>query len=190
MALQGRGAFLAMPMVLWILLAALLVYGVAFVLATIKFVPHGRIGIVTTKGGHRYVLGQGLHLILPIGNSVFNVPKGPERMDGEVRNIITRDGWHLTAHLQFNARLVDEPSAVNGGDDWRDTTRDVALRVLRTELENNDATDLRPRPQALDESVAEELNELTARWGVEVDWLRVTIRWAYSVPPAHEVPRG
>ena len=115
------------------------------------------------------------------------MPKGPLRMDGEVRNVVTQDGWNLSAHYQMNAKLVNERVVHEAGDDWRVATQDATDRVLRTELENNDATDLRPRPQALDEGVTEEINLLTRRWGVEVDWLRVTIRWAFAVPPAHIV---
>ncbi|NOQ53574.1 MAG: hypothetical protein GQ558_03090, partial [Thermoplasmata archaeon] len=105
-----------------------------------------------------------------------------------VHDVITRDGWRVSAHFQMSARLVNELAVSEAGEDWRDATKDIGLRVLRTELENNDAVDLRPRPQALDEGVADEINILTTQWGVHVDWLRITIRWAYAVPPAHVVP--
>ena len=130
---------------------------------------------------------QGVHFVQPFGNKVMLYPKGPVRMDGELRDIITQDGWRISAHFQLSARLVEEMVVSEAGGDWRDATRDAAHRVLRTELENNESADLRPRPQALDAGVAEEVNLLSRRWGVEVDWFRVTIRWAYAVPPAHIV---
>jgi regulator of protease activity HflC (stomatin/prohibitin superfamily) len=171
----------------WVLLTVLAVYGIATLIASLKWVPLNKIGIVTGPGGNRRVIGKGLHVIIPFGFSVKLVPKGPVRMDGEIRNAITRDGWRLVAHIQLNAKLSQETDSFEtGDDDWRKATLDAALRVLRTELENNDASDLRPRPQALDEGVREEINSLTARWGVEIDWTRVTVRWALSVPPAHE----
>jgi regulator of protease activity HflC (stomatin/prohibitin superfamily) len=178
-----------MDVLVWILVLAVIVYGGAAVVASFKFVPDGNIGIVRGPGGSRKVVGRGLHMLAPVGYKVKLIPVGPERMDGDVRDVITRDGWRIMAHVQLNARLLDEVVAAEGGDDWRKATIDAALQVLRTELENNDAIDLRPRPQALDEGVRDELNVLASKWGVDVDWLRITIRWAYSVPPAHEVHR-
>ncbi len=171
----------------WVLVAVLAVYGGATLLASIRMVPDGQVGIVTSMSGRRTVMGNGLHMVNPFNTKTEMMPKGPLRMDGEVRNVVTQDGWNLSAHYQMNAKLVDELVVHEAGDDWRVATKDATDRVLRTELENNDATDLRPRPQALDEGVTEEINLLTRRWGVEVDWLRVTIRWAFAVPPAHIV---
>jgi regulator of protease activity HflC (stomatin/prohibitin superfamily) len=150
-------------------------------------VPEGHVGIITARSGNMKVVGKGLHVINPFNTKTELMPKGPVRMDGEVRNVITQDGWNISAHYQLNALLVDELLVRGAGGDWRVATNDSAERILRTELENNDASDLRPRPQALDEGVTEEINILTRRWGVEVDWLRVTIRWAYAIPPAHIV---
>ena len=178
---------MAWDSLLWIAVAAVAVYGGATLLASVRMVPEGQVGIVTSRSGGRKVLGKGLHIINPFNTRTELVPKGPIRMDGEVRNVVTQDGWNISAHYQLNAKLVDEMVVHDAGDDWRVATKDAAERVLRTELENNDAKDLRPRPQALDEGVTEEINVLTHRWGVDVDWLRVTIRWAYSVPPAHIV---
>lgn len=171
----------------WVLVAILAVYGGATLLASIRLVPEGQVGIVTSRSGGRTVMGNGLHMVNPFNTKTEMMPRGPLRMDGEVRNVVTQDGWNLSAHYQMNAKLVDELVVHEAGDDWRVATKDATDRVLRTELENNDATDLRPRPQALDEGVTEEINLLTRRWGVEVDWLRVTIRWAFAVPPAHIV---
>ena len=172
----------------WIALVAIAIYGAAAVLASIKHVPEGKVGIVTDRSGGKRVLGKGVHMVSPFGRRVELVPKGPIRMSGEVRDAVTRDGWRISAHFQLSARLVQELAVSKAGADWRTATLDSAVRVLRTELENNDAVDLRPRPQALDEGVADEINLLTSRWGVEVDWLRVTVRWAYAVPPAEAVP--
>ena len=171
----------------WVLVAVLAVYGGATLLASIRMVPEGQVGIVTSMSGRRTVMGKGLHMVNPFNTRTEMMPKGPLRMDGEVRNVVTQDGWNISAHYQMNAKLVDELAVHEAGDDWGVATRDATDRVLRTELENNEATDLRPRPQALDEGVKEEITLLTSRWGVEVDWLRVTIRWAYAVPPAHIV---
>lgn len=171
----------------WVAVVAVAVYGGATLMASVRMVPEGEVAIVTSRSGDRNVLAKGLHLVNPFNTKTELVPKGPIRMDGEVRNIVTRDGWNISAHYQLNARLVDEMVVHDAGDDWRVATKDSADRVLRTELENNDAKDLRPRPQALDAGVTEEINVLTHRWGVEVDWLRVTIRWAYAVPPAHVI---
>jgi regulator of protease activity HflC (stomatin/prohibitin superfamily) len=172
---------------LWIMVAAVAVYGGATLLASIRLVPEGHVGLVTTRSGGLKVMGKGLHMVNPFKTRTELMPKGPVRMDGEVRNVVTQDGWNISAHYQLNTKLVDEGIVKEAGGDWRAVTKDSAERVLRTELENNDASDLRPRPQALDEGVTEEINILTRRWGVEVDWLRVTIRWAYAVPPAHIV---
>lgn len=173
---------------LWVLLLAMLIYGVATILASIKVVPEGKVGVVTDRSGRRRVIGMGAHVVQPFGHKVKLYPKGPVRMDGELRDVVTLDGWRISAHFQLSARLVDELAVSEAGGDWRDVTLDAAHRVLRTELENNDSTDLRPRPQALDAGVTEEINVLSRRWGVEADWLRVTIRWAFAVPPAHVVP--
>jgi len=173
---------------LWIALAALVIYGAASVLASIKVVPEGKVGIVSDRSGQRRVIAKGVHLVFPFGHKVKMMPKGPVRMDGEVLDAITRDGWRISAHFQMSASLSNELVVDEAGEDWRDATKDTAIRVLRTELENNDAVDLRPRPQALDGGVTDEINILTTRWGVHVDWLRITIRWAYAVPPVHVVP--
>jgi regulator of protease activity HflC (stomatin/prohibitin superfamily) len=169
--------------------AVVAVYGGATLLASIRFVPEGNVGVVTSRTGERRSMKSGVHFVNPFTTKTSLVPRGPMRMDGEVRNVVTRDGWNISAHYQINAKLEDEMSAHEAGDDWRQATKDATERVLRTELENNDAADLRPRPQALDEGVVDEINILTRRWGVEVDWLRTTIRWAYAVPPAHVAPR-
>lgn len=173
---------------MWVALAALVIYGAASVLASIKVVPEGKVGIVSDRSGHRRVITKGVHLVFPFGHKVKLMPKGPVRMDGEVHNVITRDGWRVSAHFQMSARLMNELAVFEAGEDWRDASKDTTIRVLRTELENNDAVDLRPRPQALDEGVTDEINILTVQWGVHVDWLRITIRWAYAVPPVNVVP--
>jgi len=179
---------MALDILWWVVIAALVIYGIATFLASFKYVPERRVGVVSGPRGQMRVLGKGFHLVVPFTQRLKLVPTGPERMDAEVTQVVTRDGWRITAHIQLNARLVDHENADEAGDDWRRATLDTARRVLRTELENNDAVDLRPRPQALDEGVMEEINILTRRWGVEVDWVRVTIRWAYSIPPASQAP--
>lgn len=171
----------------WVLVAALAVYGGATLLASVRMVPDGSVAILTTKSGKRTVYGKGLHVVNPFNSKTEVMPKGPVRMDGEVHNVVTQDGWKISAVYQMNAKLVDEMIVDEAGGDWREATKDAAERVLRTELENNDAKDLRPRPQALDVVVTEEINLLASRWGVGVDWLRVTVHWAYAVPPAHIV---
>jgi regulator of protease activity HflC (stomatin/prohibitin superfamily) len=173
--------------IMWVLVAAVVVYGGAILLASVRMVPEGHVGIVTARSGDRRVIERGLHLVNPFNSRTELTPIGPVRMDGEVRSVITQDGWNISAHFQMNAKLVDELAVSGAGGDWREVTKDAAERVLRTELENNDASDLRPRPQALDEGITEEINVLTGKWGVEVDWMRVTIRWAYAIPPAHVV---
>jgi len=178
---------MASDAVFWILVVALSVYGGATLLASVRNVPEGNVAIVTSRSGNRTVLVKGLHVVNPFNSRTVVMPKGPIRMDGEVRSVVTQDGWKISAVYQMNAKLVDEMMVHEAGGDWREATKDAAERVLGTELENNDATDLRPRPQALDAVVTDEINLLTQRWGVSVDWLRVTIHWAYAIPPAHIV---
>ena len=173
--------------VMWVIVAALVVYGVATLLASIKLVQEGQVGIATTRGGSRRPLPKGLHIVNPFTTRVRTYPGGSHRLEGDVRGAITQDGWRLSAHVELNARLRDELAVVEAGGDWRKATQDAVVRILRTEIENNEATDLKPRPQALDDLVLDEVNALVVRWGVEVDWLRVTIRWAESLPPAHIV---
>ncbi len=179
---------MALDILWWVVIAALVIYGIGMVLASFKYVPDRRVGIITGPGGSSRIVTKGFHIVIPFTHKVELVPTGPERMDAEVTQIVTRDGWRITAHIQLNAKLVDHEAGNEAGDDWRKATLDTAKRVLQTELENNDAVDLRPRPQALDEGVMEEINILSRRWGVVVDWVRVTIRWAYSIPPASNVP--
>jgi len=181
------GCDMASDALLWVLVVALAVYGGATLLASVRMVPEGNVAIVTTRSGRRTVFGKGLHMVNPFNSRTQVMPKGPIRMDGEVHGVVTLDGWKISAVYQMNTKLVDELVVDQAGGDWREATKDAAQRVLRTELENNDATDLRPRPQALDAVVTEEINLLTRQWGVDVDWLRVTIHWAYAVPPAHIV---
>lgn len=180
---------MAYEALLWVVVAALVVYGGATLLASVRMVPEGKVAVVTSRSGIRSVLGKGIHLVNPFNSRTQVMPKGPLRMDGEVRGVLTQDGWRISAVYQMNAKLVDETVVDEAGGDWPEATRDAADRVLRTELENNDATDLKPRPQALDAVVTEEVNLLARTWGVSVDWLRVTIHWAYAVPPAHIVNR-
>ncbi|NIP35545.1 MAG: hypothetical protein GWN18_11355, partial [Thermoplasmata archaeon] len=51
------------------------------------------------------------------------MPVGPVRMDGEVRSVITQDGWNISAHYQLNARLVDDVAVQDAGGDWREVTK-------------------------------------------------------------------
>lgn len=172
----------------WVLIAALVVYGVAMALASLRRVPKGSVGVLRGRSGNARVLDEGLHIVLPLGGHLTIVPKGPERVTGHLPDMLTKDGWRVQASIQLDCRLMDPNAAARSDRDWRQVTLDGAMGVLRTELENNDAVDMRPRPHALDEGVRDELNILTARSGVVVDWLRVTIRWATALPPTEEPP--
>ncbi len=168
----------------WILLIALVVYLSALGIASVRRVPEGKMGVVLGVGKPRRLLPKGTHVVFPFGNKVVLIPKGPERIIGDVKDVLTKDGWRLIASVQLNAHVVDEQLAALETEDWRRSTLDTMLHVVRTELENNDAVDLRPRPHALDEGCRVETDLLTERFGVKVDWLRVTIRWAHASPPA------
>jgi hypothetical protein len=172
----------------WILFIAMVVYLSAMIIASVRLVPDGKMGVVLGVGKPRRLLSKGMHVVFPFGNKVVLIPKGPERIIGDVKDVLTKDGWRLIASAQLNARVVDEQLAALETEDWRRSTLDTMLQVVRMELENNDAVDLRPRPHALDEGCRVETNVLTDRFGVKVDWLRVTIRWAHASPPVHTPP--
>jgi len=172
----------------WIALTAFLVYGIAFVLASVRRVPAGRIGVVPGVGGPRRVLGEGLHWVFPIGPRLLLIPKGPERIMGNVTGAQTKDGWRLDAWVQLYAVVSDEQAAALSEKDWRTATLDDALSAVRLAIERSDAADLRPSPHALDEGARDEVNALAGRVGVRVDWLRVTVKWPTATPPSRPPP--
>ena len=172
----------------WIVLTAFLAYGIAFLLASIRRVPTGKIGVVPGIGGPRRVLGEGLHVVFPLGPRLLLIPKGPERIMGSVVGAQTKDGWRLDAWVQLYATVSDEQAAAISEGDWRTVTLDSALAAVRLAIERSDAADLRPSPHALDEGARDEANALAGRAGVKVDWLRVTVKWPTATPPAHPPP--
>ena len=172
----------------WIALTAFLVYGIAFALASIRRVPTGSIGVVPGVGGPRRVLVEGLHWVFPIGPRLLLIPKGPERIMGNVTGAQSKDGWRLDAWVQLYAVVSDEQAAALSEKDWRTVTLDAALAAVRLAIERSDAADLRPSPHALDEGARDETNALSGRAGVKVDWLRVTVKWPTAIPPARPPP--
>jgi hypothetical protein len=167
----------------WIAVAVASVYGGATALASLKRVPQGRIGIVLLRGARVRALGEGVHLVQPFGTRVVLIPRGPERIVGDVRDAATRDGWHLSAWVQLRAHVFDDREAALECEDWRREALDASLAAVRLLLERSDAADLRASPQALDEGSREEANEMLKRFGTTVEWLRVTVKWAQATAP-------
>ncbi|NOQ54778.1 MAG: hypothetical protein GQ558_09270, partial [Thermoplasmata archaeon] len=50
---------------MWVALVALVIYGAASVLASIRVVPEGKVGIVSDRSGRRRVIAKGVHLVFP-----------------------------------------------------------------------------------------------------------------------------
>jgi regulator of protease activity HflC (stomatin/prohibitin superfamily) len=187
---RRRGRRLALTVWGWIGLTALVVYAAATVLASIKRVPSGRIGVRMGPGARKEVLSEGLHLVQPFGTKVVYIPRGPERIMGDVRDIVTKDGWRLTAVVQLSATVYDERSAALATEDWRREALKAALASVRLLLERSDAADLRPSPHALDEGARDETDHLLGQFGTKVEWLRVTVKWPQAIPPAHVPASG
>jgi regulator of protease activity HflC (stomatin/prohibitin superfamily) len=179
-----RGSFpLALTVLGWVAVAVAAVYGGATALASIKRVPQDRIGIVLLRGSRMRALGEGIHLVQPFGTKVVLIPRGPERIVGDVRDAVTRDGWRLSAWVQLYAHVFDDREAALACEDWRREALDTSLAAVKLLLERSDAQDLRASPQALDEGAREEANELLKRFGTTVEWLRVTVKWAQATAP-------
>ncbi len=167
----------------WIAVAVIAVYGGATALASLKRVPQGKIGIVMLRGSRVRALGEGLHVVQPFGTRVVLIPRGPEKIVGDVRDAVTRDGWRLSAWVQLYAHVFDDREAALACEDWRREALDASLASVKLLLERSDASDLRESAQALDEGAREEANELLKRVGTTVEWMRVTVKWAQATAP-------
>lgn len=167
----------------WIGLTVVLVYATATVLASIRRVPSGRIGVRMGPGERKEVLPEGFHLVQPFGTKVVYIPRGPERIMGDVRDVVTKDGWRVTAVLQLSAVVFDERAAALSTEDWRREALKASLAAVRLLLERSDASDLRPSPNALDEGARDETEHLLSPFGTKVEWLRVTVKWSAAIPP-------
>jgi regulator of protease activity HflC (stomatin/prohibitin superfamily) len=159
---------------------------IGYGLGSTKLINEGNEALVERLGRYRKKLGPGLHLIVPIFDTIVMEDTTREQiLDIKPQKVITADNVYLEVDGVVNWRIIDMVKSFYKIDDIQVALANLATVELRANLADRTLEQTIASRSEMNQTILRVLNETAADWGVEI--LRVDIQ---SITPPETVQKS
>jgi regulator of protease activity HflC (stomatin/prohibitin superfamily) len=159
---------------------------IGYGLGSTKLINEGNEALVERLGRYRKKLGPGLHLIVPIFDTIVMEDTTREQiLDIKPQKVITADNVYLEVDGVVNWRIIDMVKSFYKIDDIQVALANLATVELRANLADRTLEQTIASRSEMNQTLLRVLNETATDWGVEI--LRVDIQ---SITPPETVQKS
>ena len=155
-----------------ILLTLIIVTGV-IILISIRQVEQYQRGVVFTLGKFTGIKNPGWRLIIPILQRMRKVDVRTKTVDVADQEIITKDNIHANINAVVYYKIIDSAKAVLEVEDYFYAISQLAQTTMRNAVGERTLDELLQKRAEIAESIKEELDEKTNKWGIDVEALEL-----------------
>ncbi len=165
-------------------LIMLVIFVVIFVLIGIRTVNQRQKGLIERFGKYRKTANPGLHLIIPIIETMRKVDITENMVDVEPQKIITKDDLNATVDAVVYFRVVDPYKAKYAAQNYHMQITSLARTTLRDIIGKMTLTEANSKRDTLNSILEQELDKQTDAWGIDV--IRVELQRIEPPPDVQE----
>ncbi|AFZ01894.1 SPFH domain-containing protein [Calothrix sp. PCC 6303] len=159
---------------------------IGYGLGSTKLINEGNEALVERLGRYRKKLGPGLHLIVPIFDTIVMEDTTREQiLDIKPQKVITADNVYLEVDGVVNWRITDMVKSFYKIDDIQVALANLATVELRANLADRTLEQTIASRSEMNQTLLRVLNETASDWGVEI--IRVDIQ---SITPPETVQKS
>jgi regulator of protease activity HflC (stomatin/prohibitin superfamily) len=159
---------------------------IGYGLGSTKLINEGNEALVERLGRYRKKLGPGLHLIVPVFDSIVMEDTTREQiLDIKPQNIITADNVYLEIDGVVNWRIIDMVKSFYKIDDIQVALANLATVELRANLAGRTLEQVNSSRIEMNQVLLTVLNNTASEWGIEI--IRVDIQ---SITPPESVQKS
>ncbi|MFP3854985.1 MAG: slipin family protein [Anaerolineales bacterium] len=146
---------------------------IAILTSAIKIVQEYERGVIFRLGRLIGAKGPGLFFIIPIVDSMVKIDLRVVTLDIPSQEAITRDNVTVKVNGVVFFRVVDPEDAVVQVEDFHRATWNISQTSLRNVIGQSDLDDLLSNREAINEQLAQIIDEATEPWGIKVSMVEV-----------------
>ncbi len=155
-----------------VLLALIVITGV-IILISIRQVEQYQRGVVFTLGKFTGIKNPGWRLVIPIFQRMRKVDVRTKTVDVADQEIITKDNIPANINAVVYYKIIDSAKAVLEVEDYFYAISQLAQTTMRNAVGERTLDELLQKRAEIAESIKEELDEKTNKWGIDVEALEL-----------------
>ncbi len=155
-----------------ILLTLIIVTGV-IILISIRQIEQYQRGVVFTLGKFTGIKNPGWRLIIPIFQRMKKMDIRTKTVDVADQEIITKDNIPANINAVVYYKIIDSAKAVLEVEDYFYAISQLAQTTMRNAVGERTLDELLQKRAEIAESIKEELDEKTNKWGIDVEALEL-----------------
>ncbi len=155
-----------------VLLALIVITGV-IILISIRQVEQYQRGVVFTLGKFTGIKNPGWRLVIPIFQRMRKVDVRTKTVDVADQEIITKDNIPANINAVVYYKIIDSAKAVLEVEDYFYAISQLAQTTMRNAVGERNLDELLQKRAEIAESIKEELDEKTNKWGIDVEALEL-----------------
>ena len=156
-----------------VVIAVLLVVGLATLGASVRVLREYERGVVFRLGRLMELRGPGLQLLIPSLDRMVRVSLRTVTLAVPPQEVITRDNVPARVTAVAYYRVIDPRKAVTAVENFQAATLQIAQTTLRSILGVADLDTLLSEREKLNESLAEVIDTQTEPWGIKVTTVEI-----------------
>ena len=144
-----------------------------FVIAAVKIVQQGSVGVVKRFGEFKVVRQPGMHMLVPLVDRMDKVDMREFPMTGDQQAVITKDNVSLWVSATIFCQVIDVKSALFEIDDYLlavDQLSRTALRAVFGELTLDQSLSER---ETINTRMQDHMADATMKWGVRLNRIEI-----------------
>ncbi len=151
----------------------IILFVVAILSSAIKIVQEYERGVIFRLGRLVGAKGPGLFFIIPIVDGMVKVDLRVVTLDIPSQEAITKDNVTVKVNGVVFFRVVDPEDAVVQVEDYHRATWNISQTSLRNVIGQSELDDLLSNREAINEQLAQIIDEATEPWGIKVSMVEV-----------------
>ncbi len=169
-----------------ILTIALVAVGLILIFKTIRIVPQGAEWTLENFGRYSKTLKPGLHMVIPIYQSISNKVDMRERViDIPSQEVITKDNVMVTADAVVFIQVLEAQTATYEVASLQNAIQNLCLTNVRTVVGSMDLDEVLSKRDQINAQLLSVIDHATDKWGTKVT--RIEIK---DLSPPHDITQA
>ena len=162
------------------------VVAIILVLKAVRIVPQGSEWTLENFGRYQKTLTPGLHLVIPIYQSISNKMDMRERViDIPSQDVITKDNVMVTADAVVFIQVIDAQMATYEVANLENAIQNLCLTNVRTVVGSMDLDEVLSKRDQINAQLLAVIDQATDTWGTKVT--RIEIK---DLSPPHDITQA